>query len=450
MARTTQVNRRRTIGIAATLAAGTGAAGLAAAGCGVGQPAAQSQAPVTVHALLDPSLITLFGETAPVIPTFKEANPKVTLDLEAGPGPTDGNLGMINKFRAKVAAGEALDVYAEVPSDQVAGFAKQGLLRDLGPMMARQKVVAVKDYWPAVMGTVTYQSKLYALPYQVFTELVYYNEDLLQREGQPIPTKDWTWDKLLEVAKAVTRPGSEGRPGQWGIVLGLGNFRGLALPIMWAWGGKLFDDDTNPKSLSLDPAGAEGLQWLADMYTKYRVVAQQADATAVGQTNPNNMVGAGPIAFNYSSLTWRGYRQHQFKSDVQMLPKGKARSAASTWGGCLTMPSVTKAPDAALALMTHISGPAGQKLMIPVVDQFPSVESIATSPEWLKFDRFNRQAAVDMIRQAKPTPPTPAWPDINSQALSPLYTDLINGRKSALDGLREIKPKVDDLLRTMS
>ncbi|MBI3971325.1 MAG: extracellular solute-binding protein [Chloroflexi bacterium] len=301
----------------------------------------------------------------------------------------------------------------------------------------------------AVMGTVTFQSKLYALPYQVFTELLYYNEDLLKREGQLIPTKDWTWDKLLEVSKAITRPGSEGRPGQWGIVLGLGNFRGLALPIMWANGGKLFDDDANPRSLAVDPAGAEGLQWLADMYTKHRVVAQAADATAAGLANPNAMVAAGMVGFNYSSLTWRGYRQHTFKSDVQMLPRGKARAASSTWGGCLAMPSTTKAPDAALSLMTHISGPAGQELMIPVVDQFPSVESIATSKEWLQFDRFNRQAAVDMIKLAKPTPPSPAWPDINSQALSPLYADLINGRKSALDGLREIKPKVDDLLRTL-
>jgi len=445
----TLLSRRRVLATVPGLVGGAGAIGVATAGCGIGQPSTQSQAPVTVHALLDPSLITLFGETAPVIPTFKEANPKVTLDLEAGPGPTDGNLGMINKFRAKVAAGEALDVYAEAPSDQVSGFAKSGLLKDLAPMMAKQKAVAIKDYWPAVMGTVTYQNKLYALPYQVFTELIYYNEDLLKREGQPIPTKDWTWDKLLDVAKAVTRPGSEGKPGQWGIVFGLGNFRGLALPIMWAWGGKLFDDDTNPRSLSLDPAGAEGLQWLADVYAKYKVVAQQADATAVGQTNPNNMVAAGQIAFNYSSLTWRGYRQHTFKSDVQMLPKGKARSAASTWAGCLTMPSVAKAPDAALNLMTHISGPVGQKLMIPVVDQFPSVESIGTSKEWLSFDRFNRQAAVDMIRQSKPTPPTPAWPDINSQVLGPLYADLIAGKKTAMAGLQEVKTKVDDLLRTV-
>src|SRR5687768_2262164 len=100
---TARMSRRRIV-TGAPIAAGVGAFGLAAAGCGIGQPSAVSTQPVTVRALLDPSLITLFNETAPVIPTFKAANPHVTLDIEAGPGPTDGNLGMIGKFKAKIAA----------------------------------------------------------------------------------------------------------------------------------------------------------------------------------------------------------------------------------------------------------------------------------------------------------------------------------------------------------
>jgi ABC-type glycerol-3-phosphate transport system substrate-binding protein len=429
-------------------AAGAGALGVAAAGCGAGQPTAQSQGPVTLHALLDPSLITLFGETSPVFKMFKEANPNVTLDVEAGPGPTDGNLGMINKFKAKVAAGEALDAYANASSDTVSGFGKAGLLKDLNPLMAKQKAVSVKDYWPAVMGTVTYGGKLYSLPYMVFTELIYYNEDLLKKEGQPLPTKDWTWDKLLEVSKAVTRPSVDGKGGQYGIVFGLGNFRGLALPVMWADGGKLFDDDSNPKSLSLDPAGANALQWLGDFYSKYKVIATMADATAAGVANPNALVNNGQVAFNFSSLTWRGYRAHTFKSDVAMLPKGKVRNAASTWAETMAMPVTTKNPDAAINFMTHISGPVGQKAMIPFVDQFPSVESIATTPEWLKFDRFNRQQAIDMIKQAKPSPPTPAWADINSQVLSPIFADITAGKITAMAALQANKAKVDDLLKT--
>jgi multiple sugar transport system substrate-binding protein len=445
------LSRRRLFGAVPALVAAGGAVSVAVSGCGVlpEQPA-RSQAPVTLNVLLDPNLITLFGETAPVIPTFQEANPNVKLSIEAGPPPADGAEARYSKFRAKLAAGDVVDVFGLVPSDAVPGFGKQAQVRDLGPLLAKQRAVAAKDYWPAVMGAVTYQGKLFALPYQVFTQLVYYNEDLLKREGQPLPTRDWTWDKLLEVAKAITRQGSEGRPGQWGINMVLGNFRAAGVVLMWAYGGKLFDDDANPRSLSLDPAGAEGLQWLGDMYAKHRVVVQMADATAGGFTNTSQMVTAGQVGFNYSSLTWRGYRNNTgFKADVQMLPKGKARQTASTWGDCLTLPTVSKNPDQALALMTHISGPAGQKLMIPVVDQFPSVESIATSPEWLKFDQFNRQAAVDMIRLAKPIPPTPAWVDINSQALGPLLSDVLAGRKTALDGLREVKPKVDDLLRTL-
>jgi ABC-type glycerol-3-phosphate transport system substrate-binding protein len=113
------------------------------------------------------------------------------------------------------------------------------------------------------------------------------------------------------------------------------------------------------------------------------------------------------------------------------------------------MPSAAKSPDAALSLMTHISGPAGQKLMIPVVDQFPSVESIATSSEWLKFDQFNRQAAIDMIKLARPIPPTPAWPDVNTGVLGPLGGEVIAGKKTAMQALQEVKPRVDELLRTL-
>jgi multiple sugar transport system substrate-binding protein len=450
-------SRRWLLGAVPGLVAAGGATATGLVGCGATEQTAPSQAPVTLHALLDPSLMDLFGATAspaipnaPVIPSFQAANPNVRLDIEPGPGPTDGNLGMVSKFKAKLAAGEQLDVYGNAPSDTVAGFAKPGLLRDLSAMMAKQRTVAVKDYWPAVMGTVTYQSKLYALPYQVFTELIYYNEDLLKREGQPVPTKDWTWDKLLEVSKAITRLPSGNQPGQWGINMVFTGIRPGGLVFMWGHGGKLFDDDTNPRSLSVDPAGAAGLQWMADLFTKHRVVPLAADATAGGFTNTSQMVTAGQVGFNFSSLTWRGYRNNTgFKSDVQMLPKGPRRQVASTWADCLTMPVASKNPDAALSLMTHITGPAGQRLMVPVVDQFPSVESIATSKEWLQFDKFNRQAAVDMIRLSQPIPPTPAWPDINTGVLSPLSADLVAGRKTALDALREVKPKVDDLLRTV-
>jgi multiple sugar transport system substrate-binding protein len=444
-----RMSRRRILGLAPALAASGGVLGVTA-GCGVGQPSAVSQQPVTVRALLDPSLVTLFGETAPVVPTFKSANPQVTLDIEAGPGPSDGNLAMISKFKAKIASGEQLDVYGNAASDTVAGFAKAGLLKELGPMMARQRAVQVKDYFPAATGAVTYGGKLYALPFQVFTQLLYYNEDLLKREGQPLPTKDWTWDRLLEVCKAVTRPASGNQPGQWGINMVFTGIRPGGLIFMWDWGGRLFDDDTNPKSLSLDANGAAGWQWMADLFARHRVVPQAADATAGGFTNTSQMVTAGHVAFNFSSLTWRSYRNNTgFKSDVQLLPRGPARQTAATWADCLTMPSVAKSPDAALSLMTHISGPVGQKLMIPVVDQFPSVESIATSAEWLKFDQFNRQAAIDMVKLARPIPPTPAWPDINTGVLGPLGGEVVGGRKTAMQALQEVKPRVDELLRTL-
>jgi ABC-type glycerol-3-phosphate transport system substrate-binding protein len=127
-----RTSRRRLL--AFTSAAGaTGALGIAAAGCGIGQPSAQNQAPVTLRVLLDPNLITLFGETAPMIPTFQSANPNIKLDIEAGPPPAEGPQARYAKFRAKIAAGDAVDVFGLVPSDAVPSFGKPGQVRDCRP-----------------------------------------------------------------------------------------------------------------------------------------------------------------------------------------------------------------------------------------------------------------------------------------------------------------------------
>ncbi len=84
------------------------------------------------------------------------------------------------------------------------------------------------------------------------------------------------------------------------------------------------------------------------------------------------------------------------------------------------------------------------------VQQLPSVESIARSKESLEADApngLNRRAAVEAIQRAQPTPASPAWNDILQQALNPMWGDMLAGKKRVLDGLREIKPKVDELLR---
>jgi multiple sugar transport system substrate-binding protein len=449
MSTSERLRRRRLIGVAPVVAAGAGAAGPAAVGCAPrqsGQPAL-SQEPVTINVLLDPTLNTRFTQMAPVIPTFEAAFPKVRPNVELTTNP---GVESREKFKAKLAAGDVIDVFGDLASDFVAGFARLGGLKELGPPLARQRVVNAKDYWASPLASVTYKGKLYGLPHQVFTQLLMYNKDLLAREGHAFPAKEWTWERVLDVAKAITRPGAEGRPTQWGMVWTLNGFRTAGLVLMWAHGGRLFDDDENPRSLSLDPAGAAGVQWLVDLFVKHRVAAQAADAAAAGVTNTDQLLATGNVGFNYSSLTWRPYRSYtSFKADVQMLPRGPARQVGGTWAGCLTMPATSKNPDAALDFITHVTGPAGQKLMIPVVDQFPSVESIAASKEWLEFDGLNRQAAVDMIKLAKPIPPTPAWDDIQQTALNPLFAELLAGRKTALDGLREIKPKVDDLLRAV-
>src|SRR5688572_26397762 len=163
----TAASRRRVLGLLPSLLVGSSAAGFAAAGCGAvpsSQPA-PSQEPVTVNVLLDPSLNMRYTQMAPVIPTFEAAFPKIkpNVELTTNPGAESRE-----KFKAKLAAGDVMDVFGDLSSDVVAGFARLGALKELGPLLAKQKVVSAKDYWAGPLASVTYKGKLYALPHQVY------------------------------------------------------------------------------------------------------------------------------------------------------------------------------------------------------------------------------------------------------------------------------------------
>lgn len=97
-----------------------------------------------------------------------------------------------------------------------------------------------------------------ALPVCGNVELTAYRKDLFEKYGLPHPPK--TWSEVLEAAKVI----SENEPGVYGTVM-----RGMRgnpivsnfLPVLWAFGGRIIDEEGNPVVNS--PEAVEALKmWL--------------------------------------------------------------------------------------------------------------------------------------------------------------------------------------------
>lgn len=95
----------------------------------------------------------------------------------------------------------------------------------------------------------------------------FYNKTLIQRNGLEDPYElqekgEWTWDKFLEMAKAVTKDG----------VFGVSEYSGassLAIPFIYSNNGHVTKDD---KIAYDSPEALEGIQFVSDLYNVHKVV----------------------------------------------------------------------------------------------------------------------------------------------------------------------------------
>jgi len=164
----------------------------------------------------------------------------------------------IAKMLAAITAGNPPEVGEQGP-DVGTQFAASGALMDL--------TQAAHDLAPTFLplqrdAYVTYQGKVYGLPWYNETRVLFYHRDLLDRAGVRPPT---TWAEWTAAAQKLTTADQFGCgiamegtwPGQMWIPLGISN------------GGRVIDK--TGKIASDSPAMREALQFVTDLYLKYKV-----------------------------------------------------------------------------------------------------------------------------------------------------------------------------------
>jgi len=108
--------------------------------------------------------------------------------------------------------GSAPDIIHDESAD-IAGFAKQGYLADLGPMLSAATKSTLS---PSITGTVTVGGKLVGAPTLLQSYVVFANTKLLKQAGVAMPSgASWTWDEFAAAAKKATKGKTYGLG--WGL-----------------------------------------------------------------------------------------------------------------------------------------------------------------------------------------------------------------------------------------
>jgi multiple sugar transport system substrate-binding protein len=276
---------------------------------------------------------------------------RIKMFTDANPGVEFVALGAANdeeytqKITTMVAGGTPPDL-VKISGGRLIATAPKGIFEDLEPRIKASELLS--RIWPLLPGQGKEQvvcGKQYAIPMDIEQRLWIYNQDLFDKMGVAYPTDGWTWDDLLAIGEAVTKPDEN----QYLVVPGVTSFQDYC---DWAWqaGGTLFNEDGTQINLS-EPPNVQAMQFVVDLFKKYQYApAPGLKLGDIGVTFDTGKIAmlmghTGQMASQLNKPSW------EFKWGTVFAPMGPASANGFTKSNGWGIPKGTKNADLSWAFI---------------------------------------------------------------------------------------------------
>ncbi|MGI6083208.1 MAG: extracellular solute-binding protein [Limnochordia bacterium] len=274
--------------------------------------------------------------TQKILDQYMMANPGIQMGLIQQPWN-----GYHDKLIALVAGGVAPDVMV-LSRLYVPSFATNGIIQPIDQWLAKDAIDVARDI--SEMNSGTWDGHRYGIPIMGGPGIVLVNEDLFQTMGLPTPieyarNRDWTWDRVIELGKKITRD-----------VDGDGRLDVFALPQpgtnAWDWYGKIrvFGGEVirNNRAVIDSPEAQRGLELFRDVSLTHHIAPQPGDSA-------NFERGTQALRYAWTSEAPNIAKRVDgaFPVDLVTMPTGPA-GAFHVAGGCpVTVSATTAYPEEA-------------------------------------------------------------------------------------------------------
>lgn len=431
--------------------AGLIGAGMAAAGSGIYLPhraVAADKSEVNFYARGDDAIFGVFKQLKAA---FEEANPDMQVNIEEAPSDD-----WAQKFQLKLASGQAPDCLFECDCT-ITSEIRNGALEPLDDLIKNDPRFNKDDYWDISWYSSQYDGKTYGLPYDGGSVVLFYNLDLFEKAGvEPLdPKTPMSWDKWIEVARKLTvdrngkRADEDGFDAKRISQFGISPATWLPWPYIFSSGGEVITPDGQ---VPLDsPEAAEGLQFVADLHLKHKVAPNPA------AENSNFTFLTGNVAIDYNGV-WNmvRYRSAKFQWDVAPFPTNKVQ-ASTGWYSPLSITSQAKNKEGAWKWISFCCSEDGARIVSKLGQAVPALKKLAESEVFLTPGVLPEHKQVFLDQMDASILRTPGdkmgkyfggyrkeWADV----FNPIWDKVLRGDQSAADGMKEARPKLENLLAT--
>lgn len=200
-----------------------------------------------------------------LVADFNKAHP----DISVRPTYTGNYDVTLAKIQAAKLAGTLPDL-AVTEISSVPVLAALGAAQPLDAQIAQAGGKQFLDrFWPSMLLNCGYDGKVYGVPFQRSTPVMYYNKEAFAAAGLDPEKPPLTWDELVSTAQKLTRREGD-RTTRWGVELPLEAFNWFYYALTYSNGGQTLSDDGS-KVLWDQPRNLQALQFWYDLVNEYKV-----------------------------------------------------------------------------------------------------------------------------------------------------------------------------------
>lgn len=186
----------------------------------------------------------------------------------------------------------------------------------------------INDFWPAFLENSYYEGKIYSIPFQRSTIIMYYNKDAFAAAGLDPETPPTTWEELIEYAQKLTIRDESGNVTQWGVQISTNDpFTFSPFVMQNSLNGENLMTEDGKTALYNTEENVEALQFLVDLSQKNQVMPEGVIVWA--DSTSNFMAGTAAMLYMSSGSLTNVLNNTDFEVGTAFLPAGKRYGSAT-------------------------------------------------------------------------------------------------------------------------
>lgn len=277
---------------------------------------------------------------------FEKKNPDISINAIYAGNYNDARIKALAAIKtrkpAQLAVMLSVDVYDLIEQDAIIPFS------DLVKTKADKKWM--NSFYPAFMENGTTLGKVWSIPFQRSTIVMYYNKDMFKKAGLNPEQAPKTWKEMVEMGKKLTNK------EHWGVMIPSSGYPYWMFGALAKENGKVLMDKNGKKTFFDDPKVVEALEYWKDLSTKYHVMPK--GTIQWGTLRKNFLEGKTAIMWNSTGNLTAVKKNAKFNFGVAMLPKNVMRGTPTGGGNFYIFKKTTpKERIAALKFIKYMTSP---------------------------------------------------------------------------------------------